>query len=92
MVSGVYLGDRIYAAVRFGSDFLVSSFTAGAVVMPVINRDYENDKEDSCVTVILDCGFKVDFWLTGLSDEEYVWRAYEIKELEFAEAQRGREQ
>lgn len=54
--------------------------------MATVDRTYENDPEDSCVTVILDDGFKVDFWLSGLIDAEYIRRAKQIQAIEKEEA------
>lgn len=42
----------------------------------------EDDDLRQTVTVILDNGFKVDFWLLGLTEEEYLSRANEIYKIE----------
>ena len=48
----------------------------------LIDRSLENNGDDSAVLVVLPCGFRARFWLTGLSDTEYEARAKQIKELE----------
>lgn len=48
-----------------------------------VDRTWENDPDpDSSVTVTLDNGFKVDFWMKGLTDKEYISRANIIYRLE----------
>lgn len=42
----------------------------------------EDDDLRETVTVILDNGFKVDFWLLGLSEDEYLSRTNEIYQIE----------
>lgn len=48
---------------------------------PFVDRTCENDADPEIV-VTLSCGFAVRFWLTGLSDAEYVRRTKQIKLLE----------
>lgn len=48
----------------------------------VVDRSLENIGDDSRVSVKLTCGFTCNFWLTGLSDAEYVDRAKQIKAIE----------
>ena len=47
-----------------------------------VDRTYEFAEEDATIFVELPCGFKVDFWLTGLSNEEYIRRTELIKKEE----------
>jgi len=50
----------------------------------VLWNDPESNDEDlrETVTVVLDNGFKVDFFLLGLSESEYIERTNQIYELE----------
>lgn len=50
----------------------------------VLMNDPESDDDDlrGTVTVILDNGFSVDFWLLGLTEEEYLKRTNEIYKAE----------
>lgn len=47
-----------------------------------IDRSNEGAHDDASITVILPCGFKVDFWLMGQSDKYYLSAANRIKEEE----------
>ena len=51
-----------------------------------VDRTYENSGDDSEVKVTLRCGFSARFWVTGLSDAEYIRRTKEIKKLERGDA------
>lgn len=53
-----------------------------------IDRTYEKG-DDGEINVMLPCGYKVDFWLQGLSDEEYIKRAQLIKQEELKIKQNG---
>lgn len=44
-----------------------------------IDRMMEFDEEDAEVLVIFEDGYRVRFWLTGLSDDEYTRRAKLIR-------------
>jgi len=46
-----------------------------------IDRIHE-DGEEPIIYVQLPCGFKVEFWLTELTDKEYIKRAELIKKGE----------
>jgi len=48
---------------------------------PIVDRSGEH-LEDPIIAVTLPCGFHVDFWLTGLTDEEYIKRTKLIKKEE----------
>ena len=41
----------------------------------VVNRTYENDLEEPVISVILENGFKVNFFIIGLTDNDYIERA-----------------
>ena len=45
----------------------------------IVDRTFENSPEDAEVSVELPCGHRERFWLTGLSDAEYIWRAKAMK-------------
>lgn len=49
--------------------------------MDFVDRTFENSEEESIISVQLDCGFNIDFWEKGLSDDEYIRRAKMIKKL-----------
>lgn len=48
----------------------------------MVDRLNEGTHDDATITVTLDCGFTVDFFEMGLTDEEYIERTKSIKELE----------
>lgn len=45
-----------------------------------VDRTYEDHGDNSEIAVELPCGFEISFWLTGLTDEEYINRAKMIKQ------------
>lgn len=47
-----------------------------------VDRTLEFAGPDNDVLVTLEDGFTVSFWVTGLTDEEYVYRARKIHEIE----------
>lgn len=51
----------------------------GTVWMNDPNSEDEDERET--VQVRLDNGFEVNFWLTGLSEDEYIKRANQIYEM-----------
>jgi hypothetical protein len=48
----------------------------------IVDRTHECDPEDPEITVILPCGHKERFWMTGLSDAEYIRRTKILKKEE----------
>ena len=50
--------------------------------MDIVDRTYEKSPEDQEITVTLENGFKVDFWMTGLTNKEYIRRTKLIQKIE----------
>ena len=48
----------------------------------IVDRTYESSHEDSEIKVTLENGFEVEFWITGLTDKEYIRRAKLIQKAE----------
>lgn len=46
-----------------------------------VERTFEDSPENAEVVVELPCGHRERFWLTGLSDAEYIWRARAMKRI-----------
>lgn len=47
-----------------------------------VDRTYESSEGDSEIVVTLPCGHAERFFITGLSDAEYIRRTEQIKALE----------
>lgn len=52
-------------------------------IFPYVDRTYENDTDPEICVVFRD--ETIRFWLTGLSDTEYIKRARQIRKLEKVE-------
>ena len=50
--------------------------------MAIVDRTYEHAEPDNEIKVILDDGFEVEFFIKGLTDEEYIRRTKDIQKLE----------
>lgn len=50
--------------------------------MDMIDRRFENSPEEPEVSVTLKCGYSARFWLTGLTNKEYVKRTRAMKREE----------
>ena len=48
----------------------------------IIDRTFADSLEDAEVSVELPCGHRERFWLTSLSDAEYIKRARHLKRLD----------
>lgn len=59
----------------------VSVLNKNSKVIGYIDRTFEMDTEPE-IYVQLPCGFKVTFWMRGLTNEEYIKRAELIKKNE----------